>query len=210
MTQASARDEQLFLVREARNGSIQAFEKLFQKHHRRVFNLLYGMTGEEEEAADLTQEAFIKAYRSLSGLKAEQGFSVWLHRVAINVAYDYLRKRMRKADDRREDVDLSEEEIAHAGGPGIIASPEAKVERQELQGLVRKAVLTLSTEHRTVVILHHLQGLGLVEISQIVGCSVGTVKSRLARARTVLHRKLRPVFGEQKQDRETGTDKPEE
>jgi RNA polymerase sigma-70 factor (ECF subfamily) len=181
------------MVGEARGGNIRAFEGLIRRHHRRIFNLLYGIVGEEEDAADLTQETFIRAYRALPGLKSVEGFHFWLNRVAVNAALDHLRSRKRKGGLARANVDSVNEDPAVAG-PSPLPGPEANVESGEIQGLVRAAVLGLPDHHRAVVTLHHLQGLGVEEISKLLNCSVGTVKSRLARARARLHRRLRPLL----------------
>jgi RNA polymerase sigma-70 factor (ECF subfamily) len=177
-------------VRRAQEGDVRAFEQLFHQYHRGIYNAIYQMTRNEADAADLTQEVFVRAYRALPRLQTPEAFTSWLYRIAVNLSRNWLRDRGRvrieslevPGDDGEEG---STREIADPTG-----DPSVLVQTQDLQERVQKAVAGLSPDHRTVVTLHHLQGMPVEEIARVMDCSIGTVKSRLSRARDHLKRKL--------------------
>lgn len=179
----------LELVKRSQGGDAGAFEELFNRYHKRIYNYIYQMARNETDAADLTQETFVRVYNSLPHLRAPEAFVSWLHRVALNLCRDHA-KRPRPQSlslDRPLDEDGGEMalEIPDTGD-----TPEQALEAKELEKRVREAVGGLSPEHRAVVMMHHLEGMELTDIAESMGCSVGTVKSRLARARDALRRKL--------------------
>lgn len=149
------------------------------------------MVREEELAADLTQETFIRAYRSLPELRDPRAFPSWLYRIAVNLVRDE-RKRAQVPTVSLEAPagDGSPEESEVSEFPDWSSNPERVVVRQELSRAVEQAVASLSPEHREVVVLHHLRGLEVRDIARILQVAEGTVKSRLGRARTLLRRKL--------------------
>ena len=177
-------------VRRAQEGDVRAFEQLFQQYHRGIYNTIYQMTRNEADAADLTQEVFVRAYRALPRLQTPEAFSSWLYRIAVNLSRNWLRDRGRV---RIESLELPGDD-GEEGNTREIADPTGDpsvlVQTQDLQERVQKAVAGLSPDHRTVVTLHHLQGMPVEEIARVMGCSIGTVKSRLSRARDHLKRKL--------------------
>ena len=177
-------------VRRAQEGDVRAFEQLFQQYHRGIYNAIYQMTRNEADAADLTQEVFVRAYRALPRLQTPEAFTSWLYRIAVNLSRNWLRDRGRvRIESLEVPVEDGEEastrEIADPTG-----DPASLVQTQDLQERVQKAVAGLSPDHRAVVTLHHLQGMPVEEIARVMGCSTGTVKSRLSRARESLKRKL--------------------
>jgi RNA polymerase sigma-70 factor, ECF subfamily len=177
-------------VRRAQEGDVRAFEQLFQQYHRGIYNTIYQVTRNEADAADLTQEVFVRAYRALPRLQTPEAFTSWLYRIAVNLSRNWLRDRGRvrieslelPGDDGEEG---STREIADPSG-----DPAALTQAQDLRERVQKAVEGLSPDHRTVVTLHHLEGMPVEEIARVMDCSIGTVKSRLSRARDHLKRKL--------------------
>jgi RNA polymerase sigma-70 factor, ECF subfamily len=177
-------------VRRAQEGDVRAFEQLFQQYHRGIYNTIYQVTRNEADAADLTQEVFVRAYRALPRLQTPEAFTSWLYRIAVNLSRNWLRDRGRV---RIESLELpgddgeggSTREIADPSG-----DPAALTQAQDLRERVQKAVEGLSPDHRTVVTLHHLEGMPVEEIARVMDCSIGTVKSRLSRARDHLKRKL--------------------
>lgn len=177
-------------VRRAQEGDVRAFEQLFQQYHRGIYNTIYQMTRNDADAADLTQEVFVRAFRALPRLQTPEAFTSWLYRIAVNLSRNWLRDRGRvrveslelPADDGEEG---STREIADPGG-----DPAALTQTRDLQERVQKAIAGLSPDHREVVTLHHLEGMSVEEIARVMDCSVGTVKSRLSRARDNLKRKL--------------------
>jgi RNA polymerase sigma-70 factor (ECF subfamily) len=177
-------------VRRAQGGDVRAFEQLFQQYHRGIYNTIYQMTRNEADAADLTQEVFVRAYRALPRLQTPEAFTAWLYRIAVNLSRNWLRDRGRV---RIESLELPGED-GEEGSTREIADPSgdpaALTQTQDLRERVQKAVSGLSPDHRTVVTLHHLEGMSVEEIARVTGCSIGTVKSRLSRARDHLKRKL--------------------
>lgn len=185
-----ADNPQLEWVRQAQAGDLQAFEQLFNHYHRGIYNAIYQMVRSDADAADLTQEVFVRAWKSLPRLEAPEAFSSWLYRIATNLTRNWIRDNSRV---RHESLDqpVGEEE----DGPGrevadFSGDPAAVSQTRATQDAVQRAILGLSEDHRMVVTLHHLEGMAVEEIARIMRCSVGTVKSRLSRARENLKRKL--------------------
>ncbi len=178
-------------VRKAQAGDVRAFEQLFAQYHRGIYNTIYQMVRSEADAADLTQDVFVRAYRALPRLQTPEAFTSWLYRIAINLSRNFIRDTTRvrvesleKYDDADDEGGGQREIAVSSGDPGLLAQTKDTQER------VRAAVATLSGDHRMVVSLHHLHGMPVEEIARVMGCSVGTVKSRLSRARDHLRRKL--------------------
>ena len=175
------------LVKRTQNGDIRAFEKLFLSYQKRVYNLAFRMSGNEADAADLTQETFIHAYQSIAKIKNAEAFSTWLFRIAANLCKNHRKAAKLNCDSLENLFDENGEVAIEA----MAENPEIAVERDERDSLIQEALNALSDEHRAVVVLHHLEGMPLAEITKLLNCRVGTVKSRLARAREELKRKLR-------------------
>lgn len=174
------------LVELAQNGDSAAFGELIESHERLVYNVVYRMLTNHEDAKDISQEVFLKAYRYLNKFDGKASFSTWLYRIAVNTSIDELRKRKGK-----ETVSL-EKEID--SGDGMLkkeyADNSAGVEEQvmvkESMANIKQAMENLSSEHRVIITLRDFEGLSYTEISEITQTSLGTVKSRLARARKAL------------------------
>jgi len=179
------------LVLRARAGDQDAFGELFRQTHQAVYGMLWQMVGSEDEARDLTQEAYLHAWRSLHTLAAPGAFRTWLFRIAVNKAKDYLKKR-RVLTESLEDMVAQAGESAEPAdaGPG----PQQVVMDGERAQVVQNAVMSLSEEHKTVVAMHYIGGLGVSEVAKALGVPRGTVLSRLARARAVLKDRLLPYL----------------
>lgn len=177
------------LVRRSRAGDDRAYEMLFGRHHRRIYSIVFGMLRNDADASDATQEAFVRAYRSLDRLEAEGAFGGWLAQIAVNICRDLL-KRPRIIARSLDEPFADEESEYKLEIPDWTDSPERSSMNRELQDVVNRAIGTLSPDHRTVVTMHHLEGIDVLEIAEILGVSEGTVKSRLSRARSELKRKL--------------------
>ncbi|MDO4989790.1 MAG: sigma-70 family RNA polymerase sigma factor [Eubacteriales bacterium] len=176
------REQEVQIVQRVLQGDVNAFEKLVLEYEKSVYAITQRMTGNAEDAADMTQETFIKAYNSLSSFRGESKFSVWLYRIATNVCLDFLRSRSRKPtvslsmeDDDGEEVEL---DIADES-----QSPERLLERGLTRDAVRRGLNALSPEYRQILLLREIQGLSYEEISDVLTLEVGTVKSRIFRAR---------------------------
>jgi RNA polymerase sigma-70 factor (ECF subfamily) len=178
-------------VRQAQGGDLQAFERLFEQYHRGIYNIIFQMVRSEADAADLTQDVFVRAWKALPRLDAPEAFASWLYRIAGNLARNWIRDNTRV---RKESLDQpfanGDEESGGREIADFSGNPADAVQTQEVQDVVRSAVEGLSPDHRTVVTLHHLEGMPVEQIAGIMNCSVGTVKSRLSRARDHLRRKL--------------------
>lgn len=182
-------NEKLLLER-AKKGEVEAFELLIERYQRKVFNIALKMLGNHDDASELAQEAFIKIYKSIKGFKEESSFSTWVYRIATNVCLDELRKRKNRKLTYLDEVIQSEDgdlkrEIADQG-----LSPDAIAERKELKHALNQAILSLSEEHRVVLIMRDLHGMTYEEIAKITKCPEGTVKSRINRARLSLKEAL--------------------
>ncbi|HEX2999669.1 MAG TPA: sigma-70 family RNA polymerase sigma factor [Armatimonadota bacterium] len=179
------------LVARTRDGDLDAYRVLFERYQRRIYNTVYPLLGSTVEAEDVTQEAFVKAYQALGSLREGQAFLAWLYRIAINLARNHTRSRHGLWQSLDEPVTRGEDARERQYEDTSAIDPEAEAEGHEMQAVVRNALAQLSPAHREVIVLHHLQDVPVEEIARIVGCSEGTVKSRLARGREVLKRKLR-------------------
>ena len=176
----SAEDVQL--VKAAQKGDMVAFEELVARHRDKIFSRALSMMRNEEEAVDLSQEAWIKAWQRLVQFQGDSSFATWMTRIVINLCLDALRRHKRNIT---ESIDAIDEEW---GGverqmPVLITNPTEKMERGELRERIDKAMAQLTSEHRTVLILHEFENLEYKEIAKKVGCSIGTVMSRLFYAR---------------------------
>jgi len=174
------------LVARAQQGDREAFAQLLRDHHLRVYNLAAYIVGDRTEAEDVTQQAFVRAWEELPRLRDPQAFTAWVNRIARNLARDRAREGGARARFEGPQPDPPETGNAEARGP-----EESLVVREREQD-IHRAVATLSEAHQEVVVMHHLEGKPVVEIAQQLGVPLGTVLSRLARARAALRRKLAP------------------
>ncbi|MGI6295629.1 MAG: RNA polymerase sigma factor [Armatimonadota bacterium] len=185
------------LARRAQQGDLTAFEELFNRHHKRVYNIALRMLQNESDAADATQEVFVRAFRSINKLVSGEAFVTWLKTVAVNICRDVLRKRGKvkleslDAPGKYDDGSNAEKEIADwSSDPGKAAM------KRSLQDSVQNAISSLKPDYREVVTLFYVDGADVAEISRITGSPEGTVKSRLARARAELKRKLEYIVSD--------------
>ena len=176
------REQEAQIVRRVLQGDVNAFERLVTEYEKAVYAIAQRMTGNAEDAADMTQETFIKAYNSLQSFRGDSKFSVWLYRIASNVCLDFLRSRSRKPT-----VSLSVEDDEGEEGQLDIAdesqSPELLMERGLTRDAVRRGLDTLPPDYRQILLLREIQGLSYDEIAAALEIEVGTVKSRIFRAR---------------------------
>jgi len=189
----SSADDQA-LVRAAQRGEMPAFEELVARHRDKIYARAYSMMRNEEEAIDLSQEAWVKGWQRLRQFQGESGFGTWMTRIVINLCLDQLRKQKRQ---RTESIEAMDEE---SGGverqmPVITVNPTAGLERAELRQRIDRALGQLSYEHRTVLVLHEFEEMEYKQIARTMGCSIGTVMSRLFYAR----RRLAALLADLKQ-----------
>lgn len=183
-----------FLIKKAKKGDSAAFSALMEQHFAMIYNLALRMSGNPDDASDLTQEVMIKLFKNIGAFESKSKFSTWVYRVASNTCLDELRKIKRK-----KTVSLDAEYETEDGSVGYEAedtapTPDVSAERSELKTIVAKAVSRLGEEYRTAVILRDINGLSYTEIAEVIGCSVGTVKSRISRGRANLKEILEKDF----------------
>jgi RNA polymerase sigma-70 factor (ECF subfamily) len=177
---SSASDEQL--VGAAKQGDMAAFEELVARHRDKIYARAFSMMRNEDEALDLSQEAWVKGWQRLKQFQGESSFGTWMTRIVINLCLDQLRRRKRQ---RTESIEVMDEE---SGGverqmPVVTVNPTERLERGELRVRIDKALSQLSHEHRTVLVLHEFEEMEYKEIARTMNCSIGTVMSRLFYAR---------------------------
>ncbi len=180
------------LVKKTLRGDNQAFEELVQIYQNKVYALSYRYMGNEDDAYDMSQESFIKAYRSLKSFKGDSSFGTWIYRITTNVCLDEIRRRKRRV------VPLSlDEPLATLDGNGVekeIADTSLTADRiyeqKEFSENLQKLLDEMKPEHKSAIVLRDVMELSYEEIAVVLDCSIGTVKSRINRARTVLQKKL--------------------
>jgi RNA polymerase sigma factor RpoE len=185
-TAAPAPVEETELVRRARKGDLAAYDDLVRRYQERIYATVYHMTSNHEDANDLAQEAFIKAFQALKSFKGGSSFYTWVYRIAVNKTINFLKQRKNKTQISLDDLDFNAEH-----DPDLVAlisekTPRREVNLAELQEKLNTAMQKLSEPHRLVVTLHDVQGLSHEEIAKIMDCNIGTVRSRLFYARQQL------------------------
>jgi RNA polymerase sigma-70 factor (ECF subfamily) len=188
-------DSDMAVVRAVQAGEVAAFDRLISKYRGRVYGVIYNMTSNREDAADLTQDAFIKAFQSINRFQGQSSFFTWLYRIAINSTLTHLRKnRLRSffSLEKLDENDRQSSEIIDALTDKSDSERDAYV--RELQEKLNEAMQKLSIKHRTVVTLFEIDGLGHQEIAEVMNCSVGTVRSRLHYAKQLLQAELQPYM----------------
>ena len=177
------------LVDRARQGDPEAFAALVRRHQDRAFNLAYQMLRNREDALDISQEAFARAYTSLQSFKGEASFGTWLHRIVVNLAIDGLRRRQRSGsrsfDDARGVPEEAEADPLGSDHPGV------SLESKQVRALLERGIALLPPAQRAVLVLREVEGMSYEEISRTVGCNLGTVMSRLFYARRKLQQVLK-------------------
>jgi RNA polymerase sigma factor (sigma-70 family) len=174
------------LLQRARKGDLEAYDGLVRLYQERIYATIYHMTSNHEDANDLAQEAFIKAFQALKSFKGGSSFYTWVYRIAVNKTINFLKQRRNRSQMSLNDLDFNAEH-----DPDLVAlisekTPRREVNLLELQEKLNNAMQRLSEPHRLVVTLHDVQGLSHEEIAKIMDCNIGTVRSRLFYARQQL------------------------
>lgn len=177
------------LVRRSQNGDREAFADLVAVYQEKVYRLSYHLAGDPAEAQDLAQEVFLRAYLNIGKFRQEADFGTWLHRIAVNLWLNSRRKRKNQVVSLDAPVPTEEGDLAREVAAADPDPLEVATER-ELQRLVRQAMNELAPEFRAVLVLREIEGYNYEEIAKLLGCSLGTVKSRLNRARQALRAKV--------------------
>ncbi len=190
------------LVNRARKGDADAFKVLFERYHRRAYSLALGVVRNPDDALDVVQDAFIKAHRYLDRFKGTSSFYTWLYRIVMNLSIDHLRKHKRNRHVDWTDAVGSDEGNTIAGAsllPSILGqNPGKSAARKELREQISRALEQLSENHRAVLIMREIDGLSYEEMAQSMGCSKGTIMSRLFHARKNMQKMLLEYMGGEK------------
>lgn len=174
--------EDAALVRAAQKGDTDAFEELVARHRDKIYARAFSMMRHEDEAIDLSQEAWVKGWQRLAQFQGDSSFATWMTRIVINLCLDALRKQRRRRIESIEEMD-DESGGVERQMPAIITNPTERLERGELRQRIDQALAQMSNEHRTVLVLHEFEEMEYKEIAKAMDCSIGTVMSRLFYAR---------------------------
>jgi len=185
----------LDLVGRCQKGDTVAFDELITRYRQRCFAMIYHMVRNEEDAWDLAQDGFVKAWKSLSSFRGQSSFYTWLYRIMTNVSLDWLRRKHVRGDSEFDDsVGLQSIAPNAPTAPKVVPEPAERLAGAEIRGRIEEAVAKLSPEHRTVITLREFDGLDYQEIADVMNSSIGTVMSRLFYARKKLQSMLRDVY----------------
>lgn len=174
------------------DGDQASYGLLVQRYQSKIFAVAYGVLRHREDAREVAQEVFIKAYRNLPSFRRDSSFYTWIYRITVNLAIDFQRKAFRKRETTFEDVKLAPNEISSTG-PRPMGNPVQQLEEKQLGATIQEAIETLPADQRTAIILREVQGLSYKEIAETMGCAEGTVMSRLYYARKKLQELLKDV-----------------
>lgn len=178
------------LVRRARHGDLRAYDELVKRYQERIYATIYHMTSNHEDANDLAQESFIKAFQALKSFKGGSTFYTWIYRIAVNKTINFLKQRKNRTHMSLNDIDFNAEHDTDLIALISDNTPRRAAGLTELQKKLNEALLKLSEPHRLVVVLHDVQGQSHEEIAEVMNCNIGTVRSRLFYARQQMQAEL--------------------
>jgi len=195
-TAAQADVPELDLVKQAQGGDTEAFDQLVGRYRTRVFAMIYNMVHNEQDAWDLAQDSFLKAWKSIARFRGQSSFYTWIYRIVMNVTIDSLRKKQVRGGGAEFDdaIQLKEIDPASRTVPHADALPHERMEQNEIRSRIDAAIAQLSPEHRAVILMKEIEDMQYHEIAESLGCSIGTVMSRLFYARKKLQNLLRDVY----------------
>ncbi len=182
------------LVRDSRHGDRDAFRELVERYQRKILSLAVGMVRNRDDALELTQETFVKAYENLDRFKGESSFYTWLYRIAVNLGIDYRRRDRRHGTQALADRPGGGEDLEAAMPEQRLADPYQQVRSRQIGVRVEQAINELTPDHKAVILLREVEGLSYEDISRVMQCSKGTVMSRLHYARKKLQDKLKDLI----------------
>jgi len=193
MSAQKAQDTDQQLVVKVQNGDKRAFDLLVLKYQHKIFSIISRFVKDQAEVQDVAQETFIKAYRALGSFRGESAFYTWIYRIAINTAKNYLVSKGRRPPST--DVDVDEAEF-YTGSDSLkdVSTPENQMMRDQLKDVIYKAIQDLPEDLRTAVTLREMEGLSYEEIAEVMDCPVGTVRSRIFRAREAIEKQMAPLL----------------
>ena len=187
---------ELDLVKQCQAGNTEAFDQLVTRYRTRVFAMIYNMVHNEQDAWDLAQDSFVKAWKSIGRFRGRSSFYTWIYRIVMNVTIDWLRKKQVKGAgaEFNDAIQLREIEPASRTVPKADPLPHERMERSEIRARIDNAIAQISPEHRAVILMKEIEEMQYHEIAEALGCSIGTVMSRLFYARKKLQNLLKDVY----------------
>lgn len=193
MTAQSAQNADHALVKKVQKGDKRAFDLLVLKYQHKILSIISRYIKDSAEVHDVAQEAFIKAYRAIGNFRGDSAFYTWIYRIAINTAKNHLVSRGRRPPS--SDVEIEDAEY-YSGGEQLkdLATPEGQMMKDQLESVVKKAITDLPEDLRTAVTLREMEGLSYEEIAEVMECPVGTVRSRIFRARESIEKQMAPLL----------------
>ncbi len=195
-TPAQADVSELDLVERCQAGDTEAFDELVTRYRTRIFGMIYNMVHSEQDAWDLAQDSFVKAWKSIKRFRGHSSFYTWIYRIVMNVTIDWLRKKQVKGGGGEFDdaIQLKEIDPASKTVPKADELPYETMERSEIRARIENAIAQLSPEHRAVILMKEIEEMQYHEIAETLRCSIGTVMSRLFYARKKLQNLLKDVY----------------
>ena len=195
-TLAEADVSELDLVKRCQAGETEAFDELVTRYRTRIFGMIYNMVRNEQDAWDLAQDSFVKAWKSIGRFRGQSSFYTWIYRIVMNVTIDWLRKKQVKGAGAEFDdtIQLKEIDPASKTVPKPDSLPYERMEQREIRVQIDNAIAQLSPEHRAVILMKEIEGMQYHEIAEALDCSIGTVMSRLFYARKKLQGLLKEVY----------------
>jgi RNA polymerase sigma-70 factor (ECF subfamily) len=195
-TPAQADVSELDLVKRCQAGEADAFDELVVRYRTRIFGMIYNMVHNEQDAWDLAQDSFVKAWKSMKRFRGQSSFYTWMYRIVMNVTIDWLRKKQIKGAGAEFDdsIQLKEIDPASKTVPKPDALPYERMQQTEIRAQIDNAISQLTPEHRAVILMKEIEDMQYHEIAEALGCSIGTVMSRLFYARKKLQTLLRDVY----------------
>ena len=185
------KERDALLIERCKSGDYTAFDELITVYRGKIYAMIFNMIRNEADAWDLSQDVFIKAWKSLSKFEGRSAFYTWIYRIAHNATYDWMRKKKVEGAGEFNDEMLNEAEPGSPTSPKVYDAPDQNVQRAELQNKIKTAINSLSEDHREVILLKEVEGLSYQEIAESIGSSIGTVMSRLYYARKKLQETLK-------------------
>jgi RNA polymerase sigma-70 factor (ECF subfamily) len=187
---------ELDLVQRCQAGDTKAFDQLVARYRTRVFAMIYNMVHSEQDAWDLAQDSFLKAWKSIRRFRGRSSFYTWIYRIVMNLTIDWLRKKQIRSSATEFDQAIESGRIDPASrtAPQTDALPSKTMERAEIRAQIEKAIAQLTPEHRAVILMKEIEEMQYHEIAEVLGCSIGTVMSRLFYARKKLQKLLKDVY----------------
>lgn len=187
-------DIEKLLIKKSKSGDVEAFEQLIFDYQKKAYNIALRIMGNQEDAKDMCQEAFIRIFKSIEGFKEQSSFSTWMYRIVTNVCLDEIRKKKKNDTVSLDNTFETQNGEVHFETASDEDTPEEAFIRTEKRRIILKEINSLSEEYKTAIVLRDIQGFSYEEIANILCCSIGTVKSRINRGRNLLKNRLKTAL----------------